>query len=56
MIEFENLRFRLLESEKPIQNLKEALAIDLIKNEIKELEAEAAAPDFWDDMEKARKR
>ena len=31
MIEFENLRFRLLESEKPIQNLKEALAIDLIK-------------------------
>ena len=55
MIEFENLRFRLLESEKPIQNLKEALAIDLIKNEIKELEAEAAAPDFWDDMEKSQK-
>ncbi len=53
MIEFENLRFRLLESEKPIQNLKEALAIDLIKNEIKELEAEASAPDFWDDMEKS---
>lgn len=55
MIEFENLRFRLLESEKPIQNLKEALAIDLVKNEIKELEAEAAAPDFWDDMEKSQK-
>lgn len=55
MIEFENLRFRLLESEKPIQNLKEALAIDLIKNEIKELEVEAAAPDFWDDMEKSQK-
>ncbi|MDE6110560.1 MAG: PCRF domain-containing protein, partial [Eubacterium sp.] len=55
MIEFENLRFRLLESEKPIQNLKEALAIDLVKNEIKELEAEAAAPNFWDDMEKSQK-
>lgn len=56
MIEFENLRFRLLESEKPIQNLKEALAIDLIKNEIKELEAEAAAPDFGMIWKKARKR
>ena len=55
MIEFENLRFRLLESEKPIQNLKEALAIDLVKNEIKELEDAAAAPDFWDDMERSQK-
>lgn len=55
MVEFENLRFRLLESEKPIQNLKEALAIDLISKEIEELEAQAAAPDFWDNMEESQK-
>ena len=55
MLEFENLRFRLLESEKPILNLREALAIDLVKNEIEQLEAQAAAPDFWDDMENSQK-
>lgn len=55
MVEFENLRFRLLESEKPIQNLKEALAIDMVMEEIKELEAKAAAPDFWDNMEECQK-
>ena len=55
MIEFENLKFRLLESENPIQNLKEALAIDLVKSEIAQLEAQAAAPDFWDDMENSQK-
>lgn len=55
MVEFENLRFRLLESEKPIENLKEALAIDIISDEIKELETEAAAPGFWDNMEESQK-
>lgn len=55
MVEFENLRFRLLESEKPIQNLKEALAIDLVKEEISQLEEKASAPDFWDDMEESQK-
>ena len=55
MLEFENLKFRLLESEKPIENLKEALAIDLVKSEIAELDKKAAAPDFWDNMEESRK-
>lgn len=55
MVEFENLRFRLLESESPIKNLKEALAIDLISEEIKELEAQAASPNFWDNMEESQK-
>lgn len=55
MVEFENLRFRLLECEKPILNLKEALAIDVIKDEIAQLEKQSGAPDFWDDMEKSQK-
>ena len=46
---------RLLDSEKPIENLKEALAIDSLKAEVEVLEKESAAPDFWDDMENSQK-
>lgn len=38
MVEFEELRLRLLDSEKPIENLKEALAIDSLKAEVEVLE------------------
>ena len=55
MVEFEELRLRLLDSEKPIENLKEALAIDSLKAEVEGLEKESAAPDFWDDMENSQK-
>ena len=55
MVEFEELRMRLLDSEKPIENLKEALAIDRLKAEVEVLEKESAAPDFWDDMENSQK-
>ena len=55
MVEFEELRLRLLDSEKPIENLKEALGIDSLKAEVEVLEKESAAPDFWDDMENSQK-
>lgn len=55
MIEYEELRSRLLESEKTVENLKEALAIDTLKKEIAQLEEESAKPDFWDDMENSQK-
>ena len=55
MVEFEELRLRLLDSEKPIENLKEALTIDSLKAEVEVLEKESAAPDFWDDMENSQK-
>lgn len=55
MVGFEELRLRLLDSEKPIENLKEALAIDSLKAEVEVLEKESAAPDFWDDMENSQK-
>lgn len=55
MVEFEELRLRLLDSEKPTDNLKEALAIDSLKAEVEVLEKESAAPDFWDDMENSQK-
>ena len=44
MVEFDDLRLRLLESEKPIENLREALAIDHIEAEVAELEKQAAQP------------
>ena len=47
MVEYEELRLRLLESEKTVKNLKEALAIDTLKGDIAELEKESAKPDFW---------
>lgn len=55
MIEYEELRFRLLESEKTIKNLKEALAIDTLVKEIAQLEEQSSAPDFWDDMAASQK-
>lgn len=55
MVEFDDLRLRLLESEKPIENLKEALAIDHVKKEVEELEQQAAAPGFWDNAEESQK-
>lgn len=55
MIEFEDLRLNLAGFEKQIDNLKEALAIDLVKKEIAELDEKAAAPDFWDDAENSQR-
>ena len=55
MIEYEELKFRLLESEPTIKNLKEALAIDSLIGEVERLEKLSAAPDFWDDMENSQK-
>ena len=46
MLEFEELRQRLAESESPIENLKEALNIESVKQEIGVLEAQSAQPDF----------
>ncbi len=55
MIEFEDLKLKLNGFEKNLENLKEALAIDVIKDEIKELDEKATAPDFWDDAENSQK-
>lgn len=54
MIEYEELKLRLTESEKTVKNLKEALAVDTLKKEIEELEEESGKPDFWDDMDNSR--
>lgn len=55
MLEYEELSQRLMQSKEPIENLKEALAIDNLSSEAERLEKLSAAPDFWDDMAGAQK-
>lgn len=55
MIQFEELRLRLLESEKPLNELAGALGLDKMNEEIKELEAQTAETSFWDDVQGSNK-
>ena len=55
MIVFEELKQRLTQSEKPIEDLREALNIDNVIKEITALEEDSARPDFWDDMQQSQK-
>lgn len=55
MIQFEELRLELLEYSEKLNNLNEALGLDSVKNEVSELEKQAAHPDFWNDLENSQK-
>ncbi|MBP5459880.1 MAG: peptide chain release factor 2, partial [Clostridia bacterium] len=55
MLQYEELRLSVLENEKPLQELKEALGLDAMKEEVVKLEAEAAKDGFWDDVENSQK-
>lgn len=55
MIQFEELRLRLLESEKPLTELAGALGLDKMNEEIKQLEAQTAETSFWDDVQGSNK-
>ena len=55
MLQFEELKLRLEGLEPELKDLKSALNIDRLGNEIAELERKAAEPSFWDDMENSQK-
>ena len=55
MLQYEELRLSLLESEKPLAELKESIGYDSMKEEIKKLEDEAAQEGFWDNLENSQK-
>lgn len=55
MIQFEELRLRLLESEKPLTELAGALGFDKMNEEINQLEAQTAETSFWDDVQGSNK-
>ncbi|HEY5467241.1 MAG TPA: peptide chain release factor 2 [Clostridia bacterium] len=55
MIDFDTFRLELEAMEEPLGQLREALHIDHVSDEISELEARAQEPGFWDDQDKAQK-
>lgn len=55
MLQFEELRLRLLESEDSVKDLAEALGLDDMRAEVAELEHQSAQPGFWDDLELSQK-
>lgn len=55
MLEFEQLKLRLLSNEEELRDLKDALGYEKLKRDIEELEAKAAADGFWDDLENSQK-
>ena len=55
MIQFEELRLRLLESEKPLKELAAALGLDEMAKEVAALEEQTAAEDFWGDLANSQK-
>lgn len=55
MLEYEQYKPELLGQEKAIKDLEASLDIPGKKQQIAELEAQASAQDFWDDMEKSQK-
>ena len=55
MVQFEELRLKLLESEKPMTELAGALGLEAMAKEVAELEEKTAAEDFWGDLANSQK-
>ena len=55
MVQFEELRLKLLESEKPMGELAAALGLEEMAKEIAVLEEQTAAEDFWGDLKNSQK-
>lgn len=55
MLQYEELRLKLKECEKPIDDLAEALGLASMNKEIEELEQQAAQEDFWNDIDNSQK-
>ncbi len=55
MIQFEDLRFSLLENTEKLKQLGEALGIENMNKEVEELEAKTAEDGFWNDLENSQK-
>lgn len=55
MIQFEELRLELMEQEKALQDLADALGVERMMQETAALEAQSAQEDFWGDLENSQK-
>ena len=55
MLQFEELKKALSELEVGIKELKDAIGLERLREEVEMLEHKAAEPGFWDNMESAQK-
>ena len=55
MIQFEELRLRLLESEKPLQELASSVGLSEMQQEVETLEAKTTDEAFWGDLAASQK-
>ncbi len=55
MLQFEELKRRLEEQEKALEELGDALGLPKLREEVEMLEHKSAEPGFWDNMENAQK-
>ena len=54
MLQYEEQKSRLTALENDIKELGDALGLDYLKKQVEDLEVQASAPDFWNDLEKAQ--
>ncbi len=55
MLQFEECKRQLEEQEAALQELKNALGLEKLREEVEMLEHKSAEPGFWDNMEQAQK-
>ena len=55
MLQFEELKLRLIAHEEELANLAEALGLEKMKTEIANLEEQQAQEGFWDDIQNSQK-
>ncbi len=54
MLEFEQLKLRLVANSQEIRDLRDAIGYDRLVRDIEELELKQTAPGFWDDLENSQ--
>ena len=55
MLQYEELRLKLLESEKPLNELADAIGLKELESEIEKLTAQTAEDGFWNDVANSNK-
>ena len=55
MLQFEELKRELHDKQAALDELKDALGLERLREEVEMLENKAAEPGFWDNMEAAQK-
>ena len=55
MLQYEELRLKLEGMWPAIEDLAESIGLENLRRQAEEMDAQASAPGFWDDMEFARR-